>query len=163
MAGAPSCHMQDALYFLPGTPTIASWFVLAFAAVVVGGGLVGIRRSFQSDEGNVAGAYGVAGLFAILLLFAVGQGAYAVDMMMANAEELTMPVTERAAYMVQVTDRARASLFFAGLGAAIAFPMSVFLFLRFLYLRRDKKLPEGQFHHEHPLEAGQGSSPADVR
>jgi len=144
--------MFDLSYYLSGTPSTASWVVLAFAIVVVGGGLVGIRQSFERPRENVAGAYGVAGLFAILLLFAVGQGAYAVDMMLANSTEMSLPVAERSEFMAEAYAQARASLFFAGLGAMVATPMAIFLFLRFMYLRRNRALPEGTVGADHPVE-----------
>jgi len=145
-------------YFLAYPPTVAAWFVLGASILVVLGGVVGTRQSFAKPTDNVALAYGTAGLLAVLGLLAVGQGAYAIDMMGANAAVLDLPGAARPALMAAANARARTGLFFAGAGSAVALLIASFLFLRYVYLRRER-LPEGTRHSFHPLESG--SFPAE--
>jgi len=145
-------------FLLAHPPSIAAWIVMAFSLGVVGGGVVGTRQSFTDPKDNVALAYGVAGLLAVLVLLAVGQGGYAADMMRANATALTLPVDARPGFMAEQVARGEANFLFAGLGSAVALPIASFLFLRYAYLRRER-LPEGASHSIHPLEAGRFERP----
>lgn len=133
-------------------PSPASYLALAAAIVVVAGGFTGWTQSLREPRSNVALIYGGAGHLAVVLLFAIGQGTYAFDMLLANGRALSMAAAERAAFVAEASHHAEASFAFIGLGSAIAFVMATALLLRSVWLRRGMRLPEGATSWVHALE-----------
>ncbi len=133
-------------------PTAGAFVVLAFALVVLVGGVVAVVQSFRKPTYDAAIAYGVGGMFACVFLFAVGNMAYVLDMGLAQQTIMKAPVAARAAILASAERSAMASIYVAFGGVLGALPMATYLFIRALMLR--KKTPDA--------ESAQGVRPPSV-